>query len=271
MKTKQQQFGEIITTGYERMADIQVDVQNLRATVHDKSHQAGLQSEVFMTDLRGGISEVITTASGHAEAVGRMNTAVMEKLRTILDRLETVPSVASEQLLTLQSLVEMISGMQLEMRSGRQEEQNNIENKANLTEIGQSRALEMIDDPEIERIMGKICHSASTMILSGHSKNAQSVIEDIGRLLGLVMQNSGATSLSRDELPRKRKLLCDYHYSELEAAVQTREDLAKAKRVLTASERVRICNQGSIGVAPNVYIHMLIIDQSHGQTMRSMK
>ena len=271
MKSEQQQFGEAIGAGYERMADIQADVQNLRATIHDKSHQASFQTEVFMIDLRDGISEVTNSVSGNAEAIGRMNTEVVEKLRTISDRLEVVPSVASKQSSTLQSLVEMICGMQLEMRSGRQEEQNNVEKKANLREFGDSRDLEMTDDPEIERIIGKICHSASTMITSRHSKDALSLIEDIGRVLGLVMQNIGTTSLSRDELPRKRKTLCDYHYSELETEVQTREDLAKAKRVLTASERVRISNQGSIGEAPDVYLHMLIIDQSHGQTMSSTK
>ena len=264
IRTEQQQFGEAITIGSERIANIQADVQNLRATVHGRSHQASLQSEAFMTDVRSGISEVTNSASGQAEEVGRMNIEIMEKLRSISDRLEAVPSMATEQLSTLQTLVGMISGMQLEMRSERQEEQNTIRNKANLTEIDRSTDLSIAAYPEIEGIMRRIDHFARTMTPHRQSKTAQSVIEDIGRLLGLVMQYSGATSLSRDELPRKCKTLCDYHYSELETAVQTREDLAKAKRILTASERVRISSKGSIGIAPDVYLHMLIIDQSHG-------
>ena len=224
-----------------------------------------------MTDVRSGISEVTNSALGQVEAVGRMNTEVIKKLRSISDRLEAVPSMGSEQLSTLQDLVEMISSMQLEMRSWSQEEQNNIISKANFTEIERSIDLEMIDNPEVERIIGKICHFASTMITSRHSKNAQSVIEDIDRLLGLVMQHSGATSLSRDELPRKRKTLCDYRYSELETAVQTMEDLAKTKGVLTASEWVLVSNQGSICAAPDVCLHMLIIDQSHGETTNPIK
>ena len=262
IKTEQQQFGEAITVGYERIADIRADVQKLRATVYDRSHQASLQSEAFMTDVRSGVSEIATSASGQIEVVGRMNMEVMEKLRSISDRLEAVPSMTSEQLSTLQNLVGMLSGMQLETRSGRQEEPDCVGSQANFTEIGPTIYLEMINDPEIERMMGKICHFTSTRTMIGamHSKNAQSLIEDIGRLLGLVMQYSGATSLSRDELPRRRKTLCDYQYSKLETVVQTREDLAKAKRVLTASERVRISNKGPIGVAPDVYLHMLIID-----------
>ena len=263
IKTEQQQFGEAIAVGYERIADIQADVQNLRATVYDRSHQASLQSEAFMTDVRSGISEV-SSASGQVEAVGRMNIEVVEKLCSIADRLEIVPNMASEQLSTLQNLIGMISGMQLERRSGRQEEQNTIRDEANLTEIDRSRDLIAVDYSEIERIMRRIDDFACTMTTHRTSKNAQSVIEDIGRLLGLGMQYSGATSLSRDDLPKKRKTLCDYHYSELETEVQTREDLTKAKRVLTASERVRISNKGSIGVAPDVYLHMLIIDQGHG-------
>ena len=257
---EQQHCRENITVRSERIADIQAEVENLSATVDDRSRQASLQLEAFMTDLRSGISEVTNSASGQVEAVDRTNMEVTEKVRSISDRLEAVPSMASEQLSILQNLVGMISDMQLEMRSGRQEEQNTIRSKANLAEIDRSRDLEGADDPEIEMIMQRICQFARTMTKYRHSKNAQSVIEDIGQLLGLVMQQCGATSISRDELPRKRKTLCDYHYSELEMAVQTMEDLAKAKRVLTASERVRLIDKGSIGVAPDVHLHMLIRD-----------
>ena len=270
IRIEQQQFGEAITVGYERIADIQADVENLRATIDDRSHQAILQSETFMTDLK---SEIATSASGQVQVVERMHIEVMEKLRSISDRLEAEPSMAREQLSTLQNLIGMISGIQLEMRSERQEEQNSIGSQANFTEIGPTFDLQVIDDPEIQKLMGKICHFTSTRTMIGprHSKNAQSVIEDIGRLLGILMQHSGTTRLSRDDLPRQRKTLCDYHYSELETAVQTMEDVAKAKRVLTASERVQVIDKGSIGVAHDVYLHMLITDQTYGETMRPIK
>ena len=77
-----------------------------------------------------------------------------------------------------------------------------------------------------------------------YSKNAQLVIEDTGRLLGLMMQELSATSPNRDDLPRKRKSLCDNDYSELETEVLLLEDLEKTKRVLTASQRVQMFNQG---------------------------
>ena len=243
-KTEQQQFGEVITVGHERIADIQADVQNLRATVYDRSHQASLQSEAFMKDVRSGISEVATSTSGQAEAVGRMNIEVMGKLRSISDRLEAVPSMSTEQLSTLQNLIRMISGMQLEMRSGSQEEQSIIRSKANITEIDRRGDLGIGNDPEVERIIRSICHLAHTMTTHRHSKNAQLVIEDIGSLLGLVMKRCSATGLSRNELPKKRKILCYNEYSELETEMQSVEDLAKAKRILTASERVQISNQG---------------------------
>ena len=51
IQTEQQQLGEAITVGHERIADIQADVQDLRATVDDRSYQASLQSEAFMTDV----------------------------------------------------------------------------------------------------------------------------------------------------------------------------------------------------------------------------
>ena len=246
IQAEQQQCRENVTIGYERITEIQADVQDLRVTVDDRSHQAIVQSEAFMTDVRSGISEVATSAFGQVEVVERMNIEVMEKLRSISDRLEAVPSMAIEQLSTLQNLVGMISGIQLETRFGHQEEQNIIRSKANLTDIDRSRDLESVDDPEIERIIRRICHFARTMTTHRHSKNAQLVIEDIGSLLGLLMKQLSATSLSRNELPEKRKSLCDYEYSELETEMQTMEDLAKVKRVLTASERVRINNQGRL-------------------------
>ena len=160
IKREQLQFGKAITVGHERIADIQADVQDLRATVGDGSHQASLQSEAFMKDVRNGISEVATSASGQVEVAGRMNIEVMEKLRSLSDRLEAVPSMASEQLSTLHHLIGMISGMQLEMRSRRQEEQNSVGSQAKITDIDCSRDLEIVDDPEIERIMRRICHFA---------------------------------------------------------------------------------------------------------------
>ncbi|KAM0800742.1 hypothetical protein BDR22DRAFT_232300 [Usnea florida] len=92
--------------------------------------------------------------------------------------------------------------------------------------------------------MRRICQFVRTMTTYRYSKNAQLVIEDIGSLLGLLMKQPSAINLSRDELPKKRKILCDYEYSELETDIQSTEDLAKAKRILAASERVEISNQG---------------------------
>ena len=73
-----------------------------------------------------------------------------------------------------------------------------------------------MDDPEIERLIGRIYHFARTMTIHRHSKNVQLVIEDIGSLLGLVIKQLSATSLSRDKLLEKRKILCDNEYSKLE-------------------------------------------------------
>ena len=58
------------------------------------------------------------------------------------------------------------------------------------------------------------------------------------------MQQISARNPARNQLPRKRRLLCDHHYSELETAVHLVENMGKAKRALTASERVRIRNKG---------------------------
>ena len=99
-------------------------------------------------------------------------------------------------------------------------------------------------DSEINRIITKIRHSAGTVRTCSYSKEAQSVIEDNGRLLGFVMQQVLGTSPSRDELLRNCKVLDDYHFSKLETEVESVENLRKANRVLIASERVRIFSQG---------------------------
>ena len=91
-------------------------------------------------------------------------------------------------------------------------------------------------DLEIERIIVRPSHFASTITIPGYSKNAQAVIEDIGRLLGLIIYQLNATTSSRDKLPRKRKVIFDYHYSELEIAIQSLKDLGKIKRILIASQ-----------------------------------
>ncbi len=244
IKTMQQQSGKDSVIRSQTMADIRADVLNMRAIVSNESRQATIRSEAIMTEVQKGISEAKDTSSAQVEEFERMTADFKQKLHIISDRLEAVPSMASEQLSTLQSLVEMLGDMQLGMRTGLQDPASTTISEPYLKGISRREHSEMNHDSEIEGIMKRMSHFASTMKTSRYSKKAQSVIGDIGRLLGLVMHQLSTTSPSRNELPRKRKVLCDHHYSELETAVQLQEDLARAKRVLTASERVRISNKG---------------------------
>lgn len=206
-----------------------------------------------MTEVRGGISEATNSASAQIEEARRMNVEVMQELHSISDRMEAVPSMANEQLSTLQSLVGMMSGMQLGMRTGIQSSPRATTDETYSNDNHGNNESQRIHHAEFDEIVARICHSAATMITCSYSKDAQRIIEDIGRLLGLMMQQISATSPSRDDLLRKRKFLCDYDYSELETEVQSREDLAKAKRILTASGRVRIAERG-----PNTFIYQAI-------------
>lgn len=241
VKTWQQQFGKAATVGYD---DIRTDVRHLRDTIDDSSHQATIRSEALMTEVRKGMSETTNTSFAQIEEVRRMKAEVAQELHSISDRLKAIPSIASEQLSTLQSLVEMLSRMHLEMRTGDQNSLKKPISEAHVTTNGGSDDTDLSYDSESKEILARICHSANKITTCRYSKEAQSVIEDIGRLLGLVMQHLSATSPSRDDLTRKRKVLCDYHYSELETAVQSMENLEKAKRVVTATHGVRVFNQG---------------------------
>lgn len=216
---------------------------------NDKSDHVTLQSEAVMTkvrDVRDSCSVATNSANAQSEEVGRMRAKVMQKLHVISDRLEAVPSMANEQFSTLQGLVEMMSQIQLGIRAGRRDPPKNTKSDIYHTDIiiGRSNGSESTYDPGTEELIAKICASAGTMTTHKYSKNAQLVIEDTGRLLGLMMQELSATSPNRDDLPRKRKSLCDHHYSELETEVQSLEGLEKTKRVLTASQRVQMFNQG---------------------------
>lgn len=259
LKAGQQHFGEAAAVGYEKIADIQTEIQHTRAMIDDEHLQARTRSEALMTEVRRGISEVTNSAFAQAGETGRMNAEVMQKLHSISDRLEAIPSMANEQLLTLQSLVEMMSGMQLGMHTGVQSLPKAVIDNTYSTEIYGNNELQPTYNAEIEGTVARICHCAGTMTTCRYSKDAQTIIEDIGKLLGLMMQQLSATTPSRDDLPRKRKILCDYHYSDLETEVQSMEDLAKAKRILTASERIRISDQGpyTFIYLANIFLHIL--------------
>ncbi|KAL9065483.1 MAG: hypothetical protein Q9161_008188 [Pseudevernia consocians] len=104
---------------------------------------------------------------------------MLQRLYGISDRLVAFPSIASEQLSTLQSLLEIMSGLQLGMRTGGQEQRNNTMIKPYPTENGRSDNSGLSHDADIEGILAKTCHFASKMKAGRYSRDAQSVIEDI--------------------------------------------------------------------------------------------
>ena len=244
LKAGQQQYGNAAAIGYEKISDLQTDIQCVGARIDGKNQQAATRSDAFMTEIRGSISEVTNSASAQSEADGRWKAEVMQMLHSISDRLEAGPSMANDQISTLQNLVEMMSDMKLGVRTGAQSQSNTTFNETDPTGNHRNNDSEPTHDAEIEGMIAQICHFAGTMPTYRYSKDAQTIIEDIGRLLDLMMQRLSATSPSRDDLPGKRKLLSNYQYSKLEMEVQSMEDLAKAKRILTASPRVRLSDQG---------------------------
>ena len=179
----------------------------MKAIVSNESQKATIRSEAIMIEVQKGISEARDILFAQVEEFGRMTADFMQKLHIISDRLETVPSMASEQLSTLQNLVKMLGDMQLGVRTARQDTANNIISEPYLEGSSGRDYLEMKHDSEVEGIMKRMCHFAGTMKTSRYSKKAQSVIKDICRLLGLVIQQLSTTNPSRDELPKKRKVL----------------------------------------------------------------
>ena len=248
MNEQQQQFERAAAIRYENIAGIPIDVRSMRAAIDYESRLATVRSEAFLTEVRKGFSNTTAALSAQYKEDTRMSAEVTQELHSISQRLEALPSVGSEQLSSMQSLVqsiaEMLGDMQLETRTRRQTSPTSMTMEACLTENDRCIDLQMGPDSEINRIMARVCHFAGKISVCRYSKDAQSVIEDLGRLLGLVMQQINATSPRRDELPRKRKTLCDYHYSNLETEVQSMESLGKAKRVLISSDRVRTSSQG---------------------------
>ena len=246
LKTGQRQLKEAITVEKGGIARLRADVQVMSAAVSDQGHEATARSETFMTQAREVIAEATNISSVRNREIELMNAEVLQKLHGISDRLETFPSIASEQLSTLQSLLEMISGLQLGRRTGGQEQRTSTMSEPYRTEIGRSDNSGTSNDAKLEAILAKTCHFASRMKATRYSREAQSVIEDIGWLLGVVMRQISATMPNPVDLPRKRKTLSNYDYSELETAAKLVENLGKAKRVLTASQQVQILHQGWI-------------------------
>ena len=241
VKTWQQQFGKAGANGYN---DIRTNVQDMKAIINEKSHQATIRSEALMREVPEDIAEATSTSSAQHETIRRMNREVKSKLLSTSVTLEVLPSIASEHLSALQSLIEMLSNVQLRTRTERQSLQPSTTTEIFLPRHDRRNDLEMSLISEMKKVLARLPHLGGKMTASGYSIEAQSVIEDIGGLLGMVMQQMSATSPSPSDLLRKRKQLCDFHYSELEAAVQSMEALRKAKRVLTACQRIQICNQG---------------------------
>ena len=244
---QQQQFERAAAIRDENLANIPTDVHNMGAAIDYESQLANIRSKAFLTEIRKGFSNAMTALSAQSNENIRMNAEVTQELQSISDRFEALPSAGSEQLSSIQSLVQsvavMLGDMQLEMRTRSQKPSNSMTTEPCLADNASRINLQTNPDSEIDGIMARVCHFAGKITTCKYSKEAQSVIEDLGSLLGLVMQQISATSPRRDELPRKRKILCDYHYFKLETAVQSMENLRKAKRALTSSDRVRTSSQ----------------------------
>ena len=237
LKEWQQQFEKAATEQYRKTTDLGMNLQAVRATVTDESDQV-------KTEIRKGTYDAKTSLSAHAEESALRNEEVMQELHSISDRLEGVSSMTSEQLTTVQTLVSMLEGIQLGERIRYQDTHNDTTSKAYPTADGKSDDFDMANDPDYEAIVARINDFANRIATHTYSRDAQLIIEDIGRLLGLVMQQSAAKIPDRDDLPRKRKILCDYHYAELETEVQSMELLSRAKRALTSTQRVQLSNSG---------------------------
>ena len=197
-----------------------------------------------MTKVQEGISKATTLSFAQNEDNRRVNANFIQELHSICDRLDALPGIGREQLSNLQSLVGMFSDLQLEMRTQRQNFPRSTIMEASLTDHDRCNNGETSHSLEIQQILARVCHFAGKITTCRYSQDAQSVIEDLGRLLGLVMQHISAMSPRRDELQRKRKTLSDYHYSNFETAVQSMENLGKAKRALTSSNRLQMSSQG---------------------------
>ena len=237
LKEWRQQFKKAATEQYRKTADLRMNLQAVRATVIDESDQV-------KTEIRKRTSDAKTSSSAHAEEFARRNEEVMQELHSISDRLEGASSMTSEQLTTVQTLVSMLEGIQLGERIRYQDTHNDTTSNAYPIADGKSDDFDMANDPEYEAILARISDFANRIATHKYSRDAQLIIKDIGRLLGLVMQQSGAKIPDRDDLPRKRKTLCDYRYAKLETEVQSMEFLSRAKRVLTSTQRVRLSNPG---------------------------
>lgn len=197
-----------------------------------------------MIEVRKGMSQITDALFAQIEELRRMKTEVTQELHRVYERLKAVPSLASDQLSFFQSLVEMLSFMHLKMRTDNRNSLIKSISEAHLTTNQRCNDTDLSSDSEIKEILVRICRVADEMTTCRYSKETQSIIEDMGRLLSLVMQHLSATSPSRNDLTGKRKVLYDYYYSELKTAVQSIKNLENAKRVLIAARRVQVYNQG---------------------------
>lgn len=172
-----------------------------------------------MIEVRKGMSKITDALFAQIKELRRMKTEVTQELHRVYKRLKAVPSLASDQLSFFQSLVEMLSFMHLKMRTDDRNSLIKSISEAHLTTNQRYNDTDLSSDSEIKEILVRICRVTDEMTTCRYSKEAQSIIEDIGRLLGLVMQHLSATSPSRNDLTGKRKVLYNYYYSELETAV----------------------------------------------------
>ena len=213
------------------------DIQSIKATVRNESDQ-------IITAIRKGIAETETSSSAHFENVGHRNEEVKQDLYSISDRLEGISSMTNEQRTTLQTLISMISGFKLQEHIENRDAHNVTTSNAHPFADDKSEESELPCDTEYDRILSRIINNANKIAIHRYSKDTQLIIEDMGRLLDLVMQRFGTTTPTRDDLARKRKAVCDYHYAELETEVQSMELMSRAKRVLNCTQRAQFSNPG---------------------------
>ena len=222
LKEMRQQFlnaGNVASSEIEGIAHLKAHVNELGAISLDHIHQSSLHSEKLLTEAR-------SSATTQIQEVERSRKEVMQKLNGISDHLKVNPSMTREHSSILQDLVEMMSNIQLEIGAMRQHLPESTKSEDSQAENGR-KTLHMTYDADIERSIARLCDLAGNTTPQKNSEEAQSVIEDMRKIIGLIMEQIGPATPSRNELLKKRKRLSDYHYSKIKMAVDLKEDLAR--------------------------------------------
>jgi hypothetical protein len=205
---------------------------------------AGHQSEK-LDGIQSNLTELNSLANESLTKSDRLE-SLLQVVESFSDKFEGVTSMSAAQSSQIRELTGMMKKMQLEMQEMRHDPQRSQHGMR--VEDGPSRrthfGINSSDSNDLYGNFERLCNLATAKGKEVYSKEAQSIIQDLKRLVAsLLVEYSISTGEIRGESMENRDQRARYDMLK-ERETQNKDVLHKIENILGASRRLRISEQG---------------------------